>query len=183
MSTSMKSRYRPYLIRLLITALISLAFTILFNEGSYLLQREQYDRAPKTVQLVIPAGTAEKIAAGQAEPSITEEMVFVVGDTLEVKNEDSTNHQLGPLWVPAGGTAKMVMETANQYAYSCSFEPSRYLGLDVRQATTYMTRITALSIAAPTMTALVFIYSLLIFPLDRKERKAGKGVQTPPAGG
>lgn len=30
------------------------------------------------------------------------DMRFVVGDTLKVVNLDSENHQLGPLWIPAG---------------------------------------------------------------------------------
>jgi hypothetical protein len=55
----------------------------------------------------------------------------------------------------------MVMEQADKYAYSCSFQPSRYLGLDVRQATTLSTRLTGLIVATPATVAFLFIYSRL----------------------
>ena len=156
---------RPYLIRLLIVVGISLILTAAFNEGSYWLQKDKYDRAPKTIQLVIPAGTAARVAAGEDVPSIPQEMVFVLGDTLEVKNEDSATHQLGPIWVPPGTTGSIIMAQAENLAYSCSFATSRYLGLDVRQPTTLGTRFTALAIAAPTTAVLFYLYSLLIFPI------------------
>lgn len=156
---------RPYLIRLLIVVAISVVLTAAFNEGSYWLQKDKYDRAPKTIQLVIPAGTAERVAAGEDVPAIPKEMVFVLGDTLEVKNEDNATHQLGPIFVPPGTTGSLIMEQAENLAYSCSFATSRYLGLDIRQPTTFGTRVTALAIAAPTTAVLLYLYSLLVFPV------------------
>lgn len=164
-----KSDFRPYINRLLVIVVISLLFSIIYNEGSFLLQKEQYDRAPKTVQLVIPAGTAEQIEAGENPPSIPSEMIFVVGDVLEVKNEDFTSHQLGPVWVPAGATSRLVMEQASSFVYSCSFQTSRYLGIDVRQATTIGTRLAGLALVTPTTAALFYLYSLLIFPIKPKK--------------
>ena len=41
-------------------------------------------------------------------------MSFVVGDTLVVKNEDSVEHQLGPLWIPAGSSASMPLNADPQ---------------------------------------------------------------------
>jgi len=166
----MKAEYRPYLKRLLITLILSLVIVGAINEGFYLLQKEKTDRAPKTVQLVIPKGTAERVAAGEPVPSLPEAMVFVVGDVLEVKNEDVVQHQLGPIWVPAGSTGRLALETADKHSYSCSFSLSRYLGVDVRQATTLGTRLTALGIAAPTMTVFLFIYGLLAFPIQPREK-------------
>jgi hypothetical protein len=103
-------------------------------------------------------------------------MVFMMGDTLVVKNEDTVDHQLGPVWVPPGSTASLALEKPNKYAYSCSFIPSKYLGLDVRQATTIGVRLTALAISAPTVTALIFIYSLLVFPIGLEGQK-GRTIQ------
>jgi hypothetical protein len=121
---------------------------------------------------VIPEGTADLIEQGQAAPSIPEEMVFVVGDVLEVVNEDTVDHQLGPIWVPPGSTGSLRLEDANKYAYSCSFAPSRYLGIDVREATTVGTRLIALLIATPPMAIFLFIYSLLVFPVKPKQKVA-----------
>lgn len=159
------SKFKPYLKRLLIVAALCVVLVIAFNEITFLLQKDEYDRAPQTVTLVIPPGTAERVESGEDVPSIPDEMVFVLGDVLEIKNEDTVSHQLGPIWVPAGSTGSLVMEQAENYAFSCSFQTSRYLGLDVRQPTTTGTKLIALGLAAPTVTTLVFIYSLLIFPV------------------
>ena len=163
---------RPYLIRLGIIFAISLAFVIVFNEVTFRLQKDETDRPPKTIQLIIPAGTADRIAAGE-EVFDVNEMEFVLGDVLEVVNQDSDSHQLGPVWVPPGATGKLVMEKADKFAYSCSFQTSQYLGLDVRQPTTLGTRLVGISFATPTMTALIFIYSLAAIPIQSgsKEEK------------
>ncbi|HSF80092.1 MAG TPA: hypothetical protein VLA49_02600 [Anaerolineales bacterium] len=167
----MKPEYLPYIKRLIITLIIALFIVVVINEGFYLFQKEKTDRAPRTVQIVIPNGTAAQVAAGEPVPAIPEAMVFVVGDVLEVKNEDIAQHQLGPIWVPAGATGSLVLETADKYSYSCSFVPSRYLGVDVRQATTLATRLTALGIATPPMAVFLFIYGLLVFPIKRPEKE------------
>lgn len=164
--------FRPYLVRLGLILVLSIVFVAIFNEAVFLLQKDQFDRAPQTIELVIPAGTADRVEAGEDNPTLPAEMVFVLGDTLLVRNEDTTSHQLGPVWVPAGATASLVMGEAAKLAYSCSFSTSRYLNLDVRQPTTLGTRLTALILAAPTMTALLFIYSLLAFPVGSKPVKS-----------
>jgi len=167
--------FKPYVTRLIVVLVISIAAAFLINEGAYLLQRDKTDRPPRTVELLIPAGTAERVAQGEAAPGIPEKMTFVVGDVLEVRNEDSVDHQLGPVWVPAGSTGKLVLKDANRYAYSCSFVPSRYLGLDVRQGPVFSDRLVGLALAAPTIAVLVFIYSLLIFPVKTRQKNAEGG--------
>jgi hypothetical protein len=172
----MNPQYRPYVKRFVIVLLVSFLGALVFNEVTYLLQKDKNDRAPRTITLVIPAGTAARIADGEAEPSIPETMSFVIGDTLLVKNEDSAPHQLGPVWVPAGSTGSLVLKDANHYSYSCSFTPSRYLGLDVGLGTDITTRIAALAVSGPTLAGLFFLYSLLVFPVkpsrDKLESKA-----------
>jgi hypothetical protein len=163
---------RPYLIRLLIVFILSTVGAWIFNEAAYVLQKDEYDRSPRTVELVIPEGTAARVAAGEEVSAIPGEMVFVLGDTLLVRNEDVISHELGPLWVPAHSTASLLMEKPQSVSYSCSFQSSRYFGLDVRQPTTWTTRITALSLTAPTTTVLAYMYSLLIFPIKDKKQPA-----------
>lgn len=159
---------RPYLVRLVITLLISIVFVGAFNEVTYQFQKEQSDRPPQTVELDIPPGTAQRVAAGQDVPSIPSEMTFVVGDTLLVKNEDSVSHQLGPIWVPPGTIGSLVMGNVNKYSYSCSFQASRYLGIDVTPPTTPGIRLAGMLLGAPTMAVLIYMYGLLIFPIKQK---------------
>lgn len=161
--------------RLAILFLASLVLVFLGSEGAFILQKETYDRAPKVIELVIPPGTADRIAAGQAVPSIPAEMVFVIGDTLVVHNRDSADHVLGPVWVPAGTSASLAMEKASKVVYDCSFRTSRYFGLEVKEPTTWRTRLTALVLAAPATTVFLFVYSLVIYPLQPRKKPARSG--------
>jgi hypothetical protein len=176
---SKKSPLRPYLIRLGIVILISAVAVAVFNELVYWIQKDESDRSPRKVQIVIPEGTAMLVASGIDPISIPEEMKFVVGDVLEVVNQDTVSHELGPLWVPAGSSASLVLEDAKNLAYSCSFQTSQYFGLDVRRPTTWVSRLKAMGFAVPTVTILAFIYSLLAFPVQPKD---GFAKETAPAG-
>ena len=161
----MQPIFMSILRRLLILTIISVAAVLLFSELSYRLLREESSRAPETIEMIIPEGTAETVAAGLPEPSIPEDMVFVVGDILSVKNEDIVDHQLGPLWIPAGKTASLPMGQALNYAYSCSFRPSQYLGITVREPVTWSSRLGAVALAAPPTLIFLLVYSLVIRPI------------------
>lgn len=161
-STAIKLGFR----RLIISLLVALALVWIGSEVAFYFMKESTDRAPENIELVIPAGTADMVAAGEAVPSIPDEMVFVLGDTLVVRNEDSVDHELGPLWIPPHSNASLLLDTADRYAYSCSFQPSQYLGLNVKQPTTWETRVTALAFSVPATTVFFFIYSLVLWPIN-----------------
>ncbi|HLA88745.1 MAG TPA: hypothetical protein VJL10_12030, partial [Anaerolineales bacterium] len=74
--------------RILISLLIGLVIGTAINETTFIFLRETA-RAPKVIELVIPDGTAERVARGETPPTIPDSMTFVVGDTLLVKNDDS----------------------------------------------------------------------------------------------
>ncbi len=44
-------------------------------------------------------------------------------------------HQLGPLWIPAGSSASMPLKPHQKYAFQCSFVPTKIFGLDVAEPT------------------------------------------------
>jgi hypothetical protein len=169
------SDLRPYLIRLAIVLTISLVFALIFNEVTYLLSKDPADRAPKTISLVIPAGTAARIESGEELRIFPDEITFVVGDILEVVNEDSQPHQMGPVFVPPSSTGSMVLSEAKKMSVDCTFQSSRYLGLDIRPATTISTRIAGLVVTAPTLAALLFLYSLAAYPI-KPARQAANGL-------
>lgn len=154
--------------RFALIIIISLILVFAINEGAFWLIKDEGDRAPQTIELVIPAGTSERLANGEETPSIPDELVFVVGDTLVVNNQDRSAHQLGPIWVPANSSASLVLGEVNNFVYQCSFQPTKYMGIDVRSGTTIWSRITALLLAGPPTAMFLFIYSLLLFPLDKK---------------
>lgn len=148
---------------------LSFVFVFAFSEIAYALTRSQVDRAPQEIKLVIPPGTAAKIAAGEAEPSIPEEMTFVIGDTLVVENEDSVDHQLGPLFIPAGASASLPLQRSVNLEYECSFQPSQFFGLDVRQQATFNFRFFAIAYATPATAIFIYVYSLAVSPLKKKD--------------
>jgi hypothetical protein len=149
----------------IIILVISFVFIFAFSEIAYALTQSAPDREPQMIELLIPAGTAEKVAAGETEPSIPQEMNFVLGDTLVVKNEDSTDHQLGPLFIPAGASANLPLQEASNFEYDCSFQPTQFFGLNVRQQATFNFRFFAITYATPATAIFLYIYSLVAFPL------------------
>jgi hypothetical protein len=167
---------KPLLSRFLIALSISVIFVLVMSEVAFRLQKSTLSRAPQVIELVIPAGTAVKVAAGQLIPSIPEEMIFVVGDQLVVINDDIVDHQLGPLWIPAGTSATLPLTEKSEYAYSCSFQATQYLGLTVREALTWRSRLTALWYAAPPTIMFLMVYSFVLFPIkiDREPIPVGK---------
>jgi hypothetical protein len=117
-----KSTLHKGVLRFIIIFILSMGVIWIFSEGTHWLLREDYDRNPQVVELVVPLGAAQRVAAGEPVPSIPDEMIFVVGDTLTVKNEDSVDHELGPLWVPAGSSASLVLDQPRKFMYTCSFQ-------------------------------------------------------------
>jgi hypothetical protein len=154
--------------RIVLSTILGFVLAFLLSEGAFLIVKNNQDRDPQRIELVIPAGTAERIAAGQPVPSIPKDMTFIVGDVLVVTNQDSANHQLGPVFVPAGASASLEMTQEDSYSYSCSFEPSRNLGIDVRARVTWETRLQALALAGPPMAVLIALYSLVVVPLAKR---------------
>lgn len=110
--------------RLLISILLGLLIGVMVSEVPFLFLRETA-RAPRAIVLTIPGGTSEQIARGEQPPTIPENMTFVVGDRLVVRNEDSADHKLGPLWIPANSSAELALNQEENLAYECSFQPDR----------------------------------------------------------
>ena len=152
--------------------LAGLLLGALISEVSFIFLRETA-RPPQTIELVIPEGTAERIARGEEPPTIPNQMTFVVGDKLLVKNNDVADHELGPLWIPAGSSASLSLDSVQSYAYACSFRPSKYLGLDVREALTLGTRFYGILYSGIPLGALIAVY-VVILPIKKREANTEK---------
>ena len=154
----------PIVKRSLIFAVAGLVFGALLSQIAFMVMPGMDTRSPEQILLVIPPGTAQRVALGEQPPSIPTNMLFVVGDTLVVKNEDSVEHQLGPLWIPAGSSASMPLNTDEKFAFQCSFVPTKVFGLDVNQQITGGTRLEAYIVGGIPVAILAVLYSLLIWP-------------------
>jgi hypothetical protein len=154
--------------RIGLSILIGIVIGFTISEVSFQFLKDS-NRAPETVELRIPAGTAEKVSRGETPPDIPEEMTFVVGDVLLVRNEDSVAHELGPLWIPAGTSAQMALDRDQNFIFACSFQPSNYFGLDVREPVTIWTRVGGIIFAGVPMGAILALYSFIIWPVKKEE--------------
>jgi len=150
--------------RVIVSLAISAVMALGFSEGAYLFSPDRLIRGPQRVEVVIPAGTAQLIASGQVVSSLPPELRFVQGDTLVVVNQDDTSHQLGPVWVPPGSSGSILLVEASQFSYACTFQPSRYQGIDVQKPVTSATRLQAVAIIGLPTAALLSIYSYILFP-------------------
>ena len=159
---------REIIKRFLLSMLVGLLLGWGLSETSYYFLKTGETRSPQIVELDIPAGTADRLARGQADPSLPSSMVFVVGDTLLVKNQDSVPHQLGPLFIPAGSSASLLLNVASDYAYSCSFQPSKYIGLSVQSPLDLSTRLTGILEAGVPLGFLIALYSIILVSPKKK---------------
>ena len=171
---------RSFTLRFLVLLLVSIVAVLMFSEGFYRLIHTDSERAPKTVEITIPAGTAERIAAGESGPDLSK-MVFVVGDTLLVHNLDSVSHELGPIWLPPGTSGSLALGEANDFIYNCSFQPTQFLGLTVRAATTWTARLSALWYGVPPILMFLMVYSFVLFPLKAGDDENGTSPGVEPA--
>jgi hypothetical protein len=132
------------------------------------LQGDVTSRDPKTIQLVIPRGTSARAAQGQSV--LPAGQVFVAGDTLQVKNEDTVTQTLGPLVIPPGSSASMKLDQVGNLSYTCSFQPSKYYGIEVKQAVTFGMRLQASLLAGIPLGVLLGVYSLVARPLKSRDK-------------
>ncbi len=159
--------------RVVVSLLIGLFLGIALNEISFYFLRETA-RPPRTIELVIPPGTAERVAQGEQPPSLPAEMSFVVGDQLVVVNQDSADHQLGLLWIPAGKSASLNLDSSQSYAYECSFQTGKYFGLTVNEPLMLATRLYGILFSGLPMGALIALYSYSLATAPKEEKHAAE---------
>ena len=153
--------------RIGISLLIGILLGVAITEIPFLFLQETA-RPPMEITLVVPGGTAEQVARGEQPPTIPENMSFVVGDTLIIQNEDSVDHKLGQLWIPANTSARLSLTREESLAFECSFQPDNYFGLDVNPPLTLGTRIYGILYVGIPLGILIALYGL-VMPTRRKE--------------
>ncbi len=156
--------------RVLAAFLLGLILAAIFTELSFIFLRRE-NRPPTVIELIIPAGTADLIRAGEAPPEIPNDLRFVVGDTLKVINQDNQNHQLGPLWIPANSWATQKLETEENLIVECSFQATNYMGFTVQEPVTWRTRLSGMFFAGFPMGAIFAVYSGLIGEKKKEKKK------------
>ena len=151
----------PFIKRIVISMGVGLLIGLALSEITFIFLGRTA-RAPQTVTMTIPPNTAELVARGEQPPTLPQGMTFVVGDVLVIDNQDSVDHQLGPLWIPAGTSGQLMLGQPESLAYECSFQTTNYLGMDVYEPLTLSTRFFGVFFAGIPMGILIALYSALI---------------------
>ncbi len=162
---------KALLIRFLIAITIGILIAIPLSELGFALQGNITSRPPKTIVLDIPPGTSASVAQGTSV--LPQDMTFVLGDTLLVHNRDSVAHILGPLFIPSGSSASLSLNHIGNLSYVCSFQPTKYLGLNVQDSLTLATRMEGIFIAGFPLGILFALYSLIVRPLKKSSPAPG----------
>ena len=79
----------------------------------------------------------------------------------------AVDHELGPLWIPAGTSASLPLNAVQSFAYGCSFQPDNYFGLDVREPLTLSTRLYGILFSGLPLGVLIALYTL-VMPAKKK---------------
>lgn len=102
--------------------LVALAAVVLAGVGGCADSRD-----PRTVEFVVPAGTAARLAAGEKVVVMPDRIELRVGDSLSIRNDDVVDQSVGPFFVGAGNTVKFTYGKAGTFEGYCALsEGERY---------------------------------------------------------
>ncbi len=73
---------------------------------------------------IIPSGTAERIEAGEQVDIMPSRLDLNIGDSIEIVNQDSQGHNVGPFYAGKGESVSQTFNSAAEYVDSCSVDPS-----------------------------------------------------------
>jgi archaeosine-15-forming tRNA-guanine transglycosylase len=82
-------------------------------------------------RIVIPAGTAQQLAAGEDVEIVPADLHLRLRDRLVVVNEDAVAHQVGPYRVAAGETLQTRLSQAATVEGFCSLHASGRISIDI----------------------------------------------------
>lgn len=133
------------------------------SEVPALLVDDPTSRPAQEITLVIPAGTADRVAAGETAPEVPESLRLATGDTILVHNQDVVSHQLGPMWIPAGATGRLTFPRTIVGQYACSFTPVGYFGIQVEPRLTGLERFVFLVVSGLPYAAVFTLVSVFLW--------------------
>ena len=113
------------------TLLIYLAVALVVLGATVGLSRALHADVGIDRVIVIPAGTAERIAAGEAVELIPADLRFQLRDRLVVVNNDSATHVVGPFTVAAGQQLTKRFSEAATIEGSCSLHPGGTITIEI----------------------------------------------------
>ena len=80
---------------------------------------------------VIPLGAGEALDQGQPLEILPGEMTVLVGEVIEIVNDDDRGHLVGPFFVGAGETLRQRFASPGEFIGVCTVHPSGELRLEI----------------------------------------------------
>jgi plastocyanin len=85
------------------------------------------EHTPQTIEIVVPAGTQDRVTRGEDVDVMPARLELRVGDTLSIRNNDSVGQAVGPYYVKAGEHMRLTFGTAGRFEGYCPLsEGDRY---------------------------------------------------------
>lgn len=157
--------------RILLAFTFGVLLAALMTEVAYLFLKTE-NREPTLVEIQIPLGTAQLMRDGKDPEILPKDMRFVVGDILQVVNNDNENHQLGPLYIPANSSASLKLNSEENLIVECSFQSTKFVGLTIQEPVTWWTRVRGYFFAGFPMGMLFAVYSGLLGSKKKRQNES-----------
>ncbi len=122
-----RSRSRPFWLLPAVIAALAIAVG-----GLALLSRDA-DHTGRVIRIDIPAGTQVKIDRGIDPKAFPDRIVGRVGDTLVIRNHDSTEHTISGFPVQPDQRLEIPLRRAGTYETTCSAHQNDRLKMIVRE--------------------------------------------------
>lgn len=89
------------------------------------------NQAQPDYEYLIPAGTGDRIRAGEDVEILPAELDVRVGETIRIVNQDTEGHFVGVFYVGPGETVTERFSSPGEYTGQCTVHPSGKLSLKI----------------------------------------------------
>lgn len=116
--------HRPTVREIVASASILLAVAGCSTNQGVFEQTDASGEAIANYSYVIPVGAGEALDLGTPLEILPARFDAVVGETIQIVNEDDRGHNVGPWFVGAGETMRQTFTTEGEYVGICTVHPS-----------------------------------------------------------
>jgi plastocyanin len=103
------------------------------SDGRGALVVSDPDAVEADYEYLIPAGTAERITAGETVEILPAQLAVHVGEVIRIVNDDSAGHFVGIFFVGPGETVTQRFASPGDFSGLCTIHPSGQITLTVSE--------------------------------------------------
>ncbi len=133
-STADVQEGRPRQLLGLLVLLLATSFLVACSEENSGFSVGSAGDGPADYSFLIPAGAGERFDAGDPLEILPQDLPVVVGEVIEIVNEDDRGHLVGPFYVAAGETFRHSFASPGEFVGICTVHESGRITLTVTEA-------------------------------------------------